>query len=247
MAALDYLVSLASDVFIPTYDGNMAKVVEGHRRFDGSLIYRWFCACSAPSLLLILCLIFYFPPIVLTWSLHMEFDRYLGFKKSIIIDRRKVVQLVDLYENKTLSWRQFVAAVRETHETRIGQPACRRAVADKPKEEDYFYANPHECLMNSAECHERSGSSVVGWGWQAATFYPARVRVNILDLTEFVPGIRQFGQPGFMVVMDILSFCFISPCAFELFFYICYNDYSMEGGRQKLSKLNVLWILFFYS
>ncbi|KAK4750470.1 hypothetical protein SAY87_003952 [Trapa incisa] len=108
MAALDYLVSLESDIFVPTYDGNMAKVVEGHRR-------------------------------------------YLGFKKTILFDRRLLVDLIDQYDNGMLSWDEFSSAVKEAHADRVGQPATRLVIPDRPKEEDYFYANPYECLQPSEE------------------------------------------------------------------------------------------------
>ncbi|KAL8518648.1 hypothetical protein ACS0TY_009844 [Phlomoides rotata] len=115
MAALDFMVSLASNTFIPTYDGNMARVVEGHRR-------------------------------------------YLGFKKTFQLDRRTLVELLDLHQNGTLLWDEFSVSVRLAHEKRMGQPSLRRVIADKPKEEEYFYANPQECLCDTMSC---TGNSTV--------------------------------------------------------------------------------------
>ncbi|CAN4122134.1 unnamed protein product [Withania somnifera] len=114
MAALDFIVSIASSVFVPTYDGNMAKVVEGHRR-------------------------------------------YLGFKKTIRLDRKRLAELYDLHQNRTLTGDEFRAAVQQSHERQMGQPVRRRVIADKPKEEDYFYANPQECLCEGNTCDDLFG------------------------------------------------------------------------------------------
>ncbi|KAL8229202.1 hypothetical protein R6Q57_014102 [Mikania cordata] len=103
MAALDYYVSLESDIFVPTYDGNMARVVEGHRR-------------------------------------------YLGFKKTIRFDRKVLIDLIDRYNDVSLNWDEFSYMVKEGHADRIGRPMRRVMMPDRPKEEEYFYANPYECL-----------------------------------------------------------------------------------------------------
>ncbi|KAL6552595.1 Rhamnogalacturonan I rhamnosyltransferase 1 [Orobanche hederae] len=119
MAALDYLVSLESDIFVPTYDGNMAKVIEGHRR-------------------------------------------YLAYKKTILLDRSLLVDLIDSYNSGSLTWDEFSAAVKDVHSERMGNPTKRLVIPDRPKEEDYFYANPWECLQprNEDEPFPLSGGSI---------------------------------------------------------------------------------------
>lgn len=76
-----------------------------------------------------------------------------------MLDRKKLVELLDMHHNGTLSWNEFADAVRQTQEKKMGQPTRRRVIPDKPKEEDYFYANPHECLCEGANCDDLLGPS----------------------------------------------------------------------------------------
>ena len=76
----------------------------------------------------------------------VNYLRFLGFKKTILLDRRLLIDLIDQYSSGSLSWDEFSSAVKETHADRMGNPTKRLVIPDRPKEEDYFYANPEECL-----------------------------------------------------------------------------------------------------
>jgi hypothetical protein len=71
----------------------------------------------------------------------------LGFKKTIQLNRRFLVKLIDEYTEGLLSWDVFSSTVKAFHSTRMGSPKRRLVIPNRPKEEDYFYANPQECLQ----------------------------------------------------------------------------------------------------
>lgn len=74
-------------------------------------------------------------------------NRFLGFKKTILLDRKALVDLIDLYRSGAINWEEFSSEVKEAHADRVGNPTKRLVVPGKPKEEDYFYTNPEECLQ----------------------------------------------------------------------------------------------------
>lgn len=70
---------------------------------------------------------------------------------TVLLDRRLLVDLIDQYTRGSLSWDEFSSAVKKSHRDRMGNPTRRLVIPDRPKEEDYFYANPRECLQPSDE------------------------------------------------------------------------------------------------
>lgn len=74
------------------------------------------------------------------------------------MDRKLLVDLIDQYNAGLFTWNEFSAAVKEAHTERMGNPTKRLVIPDRPKEEDYFYSNPWECLEPS---HESEISSII--------------------------------------------------------------------------------------
>lgn len=138
LAALDYIVALGSDVFVYTYDGNMAKAVQGHRKFEGFRVSlnpdRW----VTERLISALC----------CSPLSAPGERRTSSRLRVA--RRRLVKLVDEMDAGELTWEQFASAVKEHHAGRRGGPSKRRAgetAQVEAKLEENFYANPFpDCI-----------------------------------------------------------------------------------------------------
>lgn len=72
----------------------------------------------------------------------------MGYKKTFILDRKLIVELIDRYTSGSLGWDEFSSALKAAHANRMGRPSRRVVIPDRPKEEYYFFANPHECLVS---------------------------------------------------------------------------------------------------
>lgn len=143
LAALDYIVAMESDVFVYTYDGNMAKAVQGHRRFEG------FRKTISPdrSVLISQC------QIRLT-ILRISYGICISdqaFRFLLFIFRLRFVKLIDKLDKGGISWEKFSSKVKELHSKRLGSPYLRQP-GDSPRTEESFFANPYPgCICDQSE------------------------------------------------------------------------------------------------
>ncbi|KAH0849583.1 hypothetical protein HID58_096253 [Brassica napus] len=111
MTGLYFIVFVASNTFIPIYDGNMAKII--------------------------------------------EFEGILGLGKQSCLTARDSCCYWTYITTSTRD--QFAIAVKEARERRTGAPTRRRVISHQTMEEEYFYANPRECLCEGTNCHSKFG------------------------------------------------------------------------------------------
>ncbi|KAK1553095.1 hypothetical protein Q3G72_028753 [Acer saccharum] len=140
MAALDYYVAVQSDIFVPTNGGNMAKVVEGHRR-------------------------------------------YLGYKRSVILDRKVVVELIDAYKYGKISWDEFVRSVKETHEDRWGGPIKRLKVAGEEYQGFILSCSQDHFILHSSET--RDSLPNVAKRRKDLPHYPSAKRQGAISISNY--------------------------------------------------------------
>ncbi|PKA66769.1 Uncharacterized protein AXF42_Ash003424 [Apostasia shenzhenica] len=120
-AALDYIISVESDIFVPSYAGNMARAVEGHRRF-------------------------------------------LGHRKTISPDRKKLVALFDMIDKGDLKeGPNLTTIISLMHKFRQGAPRKRYGSLpgskgrNRLRTEESFYENPFpECICR----HKKSVQNI---------------------------------------------------------------------------------------
>lgn len=124
--------------------------------------------------------------------------RYLGFKKTILLDRKLLVDLIDQYYNGALNWDQFSSAVKESHAHRMGNPSKRLVIPDKPKEEDYFYSNPEECLEPSNDMLSSTWQCV--WKNNGILHVPSPGTLGFLPQIYWISSLFSFNKhEGFFV------------------------------------------------